>query len=107
MRKSGWQNRIFTIVQRMHIRGKRIWNKMGESTPNKSNIVIVSKVQGFLVKGIEDKLNEYEEPATHQGKLQYEDYNTIDYDDDNHPMEKYLVVYTPYGYDDNKYDGDR
>lgn len=31
---------------------------MGESTPNKSNIVIVSKVQGFLVKGIEDKLNE-------------------------------------------------
>ena len=46
--------------------------------------------------------DEYEEPATHQGKLQYEDYNTIDYDDDNHPMEKYLVVYTPYGYDDSK-----
>ena len=46
--------------------------------------------------------DEYEQPATHQGKLQYEDYNTIDYDDDNHPMEKYLVVYTPYGYDSNK-----
>ena len=44
----------------------------------------------------------YEQPATHQGKLQYEDYNTYDYDEDNHPMEKYLVVYTPYGYDNNK-----
>ncbi len=44
----------------------------------------------------------YEQPAIHQGKLQYEDYNTVDYDDDNHPMEKYLVVYTPYGYDVSK-----
>lgn len=53
---------------------------------------------------IENKIvpNTYEEPAVHQGKLQYEDYNTIDYDDDNHPMEKYLVVYTPYGYDSSK-----
>ncbi|MBQ9391672.1 MAG: hypothetical protein IJU02_05730 [Lachnospiraceae bacterium] len=46
--------------------------------------------------------DEYEQAATHQGKLVYEDYNTIDYDDDNHAMEKYLVVYTPYGYDSNK-----
>lgn len=45
---------------------------------------------------------EYEQPPTYQGKLQYEDYNTIDYEDDNHPMGKYLVVYTPYGYDPNK-----
>lgn len=44
----------------------------------------------------------YEQAATHQGKLQYEDYNTLDYDDDSHPMEKYLVVYTPFGYDNNK-----
>lgn len=45
---------------------------------------------------------EYEQPAVHQGKLQYEDYNTFDYDDDKHPMEKFLVVYTPYGYDESK-----
>ncbi|MCR4611601.1 MAG: hypothetical protein K5644_06855 [Lachnospiraceae bacterium] len=46
--------------------------------------------------------DEYEQPATHQGKLQYEDYKTKDYDDDEHEMEKYLVVYTPYGYDPSK-----
>lgn len=31
---------------------------MSDNAPNKSNIVIVGKVQGFLVKGIETKLNE-------------------------------------------------
>ena len=31
---------------------------MSDNAPNKSNIVIVGKVQGFLVKGIESKLNE-------------------------------------------------
>ncbi len=46
--------------------------------------------------------NEYESPASHQGKLQYEDYKTFDYDDDGHEMNKYLVVYTPYDYDASK-----
>ena len=46
--------------------------------------------------------DEYESPANHEGKLQYEDYTTKDYDDDEHEMEKYLVVYTPYGYDPSR-----
>lgn len=44
----------------------------------------------------------YREPATMQGRLQYEDYNTFDYNGDMRQMEKYLVVYTPYGYDSSK-----
>ncbi len=47
----------------------------------------------------------YREPATMQGKLQYEDYNTFDYNGDMRPMQKYLVVYTPFGYaPDKEYD---
>ncbi len=44
----------------------------------------------------------YDTEATKKGTLQYEYYNTYDYDEDMHPMEKYVVVYTPYGYDPNK-----
>ena len=47
-------------------------------------------------------VGEYEVEAAHQGKLQYEDYTTYDYDDDMHKMDKFLVVYTPYGYDPSK-----
>lgn len=75
----------------------------GNWTPNLPQITFRDEAE--LIIDNQSVPDEYERSAAHQGKLQYENYNTIDYDDDDHPMEKYLVVYTPYGYDsNNEYD---
>ena len=48
---------------------------------------------------------DYYDPADQQGTLEYFDYTTKNYDQDEADENKYAVVYTPYNYDpENQYD---
>ena len=69
------------------------------STSSGSILSVVTQTADDIVVNLPEVDDTYTEPVKHEGTLDYVSYTTPEYDDTSKIIEKYAIVYTPYGYD--------